>query len=284
MGISGTPDYCHCPSLSYNVRHRRIMEPRPAWYDSVVEESQALVKNQPAGTLVEQGQLRRTKQLRLMELIKGYAIAVKKHGVSAAEQWQNLFPETEEIIYLGLQLGLTRGKAAALAGHSIRTVQKWLQLGLSGYAPFANFRLMIEQIEAMHEIEALGKVEEAAYLEMKTAGTYMRLLERRHPVEAVMPADEPDNELPFNLFTTEELNEYIEKKIIPIRFQRDVIDAVEEETEKIDPEEYERLKQELKEARKKLDESSRLGETAVSKPRTSRRVPKGTKGGSVPVA
>ncbi len=164
--------------------------------------------------------------VRLIAEAEAIPQANRRYNSDAIEQWQGLTPPIEDVICRAVLIGLTRQKAAQLAGFKLSKLKLWLQLGAKGYSPFANFRARFLRLEVASELEATARVELAAATESKAASVYLRLLERRFKV------DEGDDEeyediLPTEQFTVEELQAFVDSKgeIVPRRFTKDYIDA-----------------------------------------------------------
>lgn len=193
------------------------------WYGKV----QAVAPIPEPYPLMAKHKDREARMMSLMDMAAAIPQANRQYGTEAEEQWQGLTPPVEDVVCEAIGLGLTRQKAAQLAGHKLSRLKLWLQLGVKGYSPFANFRMRLLRLEVLSEVDATLRVEQAAAVESKSAAVYLKLLERRYKI-----ADDDDGEfeelLPTEQFTEDELRAFVDSKgeVVPRRFKADYIDSI----------------------------------------------------------
>lgn len=185
------------------------------WYEKI----QAVAPVPPPPSLVRKAKENEGRMIALMDMASSLSQANKRYGSEAIEQWQGLTPPVEDVICEAIALGLSRQKAAQLAGFKLSHLKTWLQLGARGYSPFENFRSRLLRSEVQHELLAMARVEEAAAVESKSAAIYLKLLERRHKADVSEDEELPES-IPVEQFTIEELKAFIDSKgeIVPSRF------------------------------------------------------------------
>lgn len=175
----------------------------------------------PFGSLLASVQAKAEAQFELERASQALAISERRYSASALEQWNGLTPEVEQVIIAAVRLGRSRAVAMKLVGYSTHRLANWLAMGSQGLSPFANFRREFLRAEAVAEMETTSRVEQAAVSELKTAAVFLKLLERRHPSKET-DDDSVGDDLPFDRFTTEELDAYLASggKTVPARFLR----------------------------------------------------------------
>lgn len=175
----------------------------------------------PFGSLLASIQAKAEAQFELERASQALTSSARKYSASAIEQWNGLTPEVEQVIIAAVRLGRSRSVAMKLVGYSTNRLTNWLAMGSQGLSPFANFRREFLRSEAVAEMEITSQVEQAAVSELKTSGVFMKLLERRHPSRET-DDDSVGDDLPFDRFTTEELDTYLASggRTIPARFLR----------------------------------------------------------------
>lgn len=185
------------------------------WYEKI----QAVAPVPPPPSLVRKAKENENRMTALMDMASALSQANRRYGSEAVAQWQGLTPPVEDVICEAIALGLSRQKAAQLAGFRLSQLKTWLQLGARGYSPFENFRGRLLRSEVQHELLALARVEEAAAVESKSAAIYLKLLERRHKADVSEDEELPEN-IPVEQFTIEELKAFIDSKgeAVPSRF------------------------------------------------------------------
>lgn len=185
----------------------------------------------PGQALILASKQREQEIAKLTDMTLAFPEAQKRYSVAEKQQWHGLTPVVEEIVIQAVRTGLPRRRAVAMAGCTLHQLKQWLDMGAQGLSPFANFSVRFHQVEAFDELKATQLVYEAASAEMKTTGTYFRMLERRHKAEDELFDDEKDAALPFDRFTTAELEAYTNSggKTIPDRFKNGVtVDAIQQ--------------------------------------------------------
>lgn len=210
----------------------------------------------PSAALMVDTKQREMEIKKLQDMVAVFAEGQKRYTSGEISSWQGLTPIVEEVIIQALRTGLPRRRAVAMAGISLHKLKQWLDMGEQGLSPFAAFALRFHQVEGFDELKATQLVREAASAELKTAGTYLKLLERRYKPEDEQWDAIGDVELPFDRFTTAELEAYTNSggKVVPDRFKRGVtVDATDwkstSDEENRKDEEIAKLRQELAEAR-----------------------------------
>lgn len=180
---------------------------------------------------------RRDLTAELMEMVAKLPTDTRRYSPSAIRQWNGLTPLVERIIVMAIHLGADRRRAMGLAGKSVKKLQHWLSMGAKGIAPFETFRTRVLQAEGMLQISQLNGIHHAAFLELKTTNVLVSLHERRFA-----DADdgiEAGTDLPFDQFTNEELQAYVNSggQIVPPRFVTgdDVVEGyvITEETDEL---------------------------------------------------
>lgn len=191
------------------------------WYAKIA----AVAPVPPPPSLVRKQAEREKRMMALIDLAAAVPQANRQYGTTAIEQWNGLTPPVEEVVCEAIALGLSRQKAAQLVGFKLAQLKLWLQLGAKNYAPYANFRARLLRAEVQSELIATAVVEEAAAVESRSAGIYLKLLERRYKQD-VSEDEELEADIPTEQFTTEELRAFVDSKgeIVPARFLS--IDAV----------------------------------------------------------
>lgn len=185
------------------------------WYEKI----QAVAPVPPPSSLVRKARENEGRMMALMDMASALSQANRRYGSEAVAQWQGLTPPVEDVVCEAIALGLSRQKAAQLAGFKLSQLKTWLQLGSRGYSPFENFRSRLLRSEVQHELLAMARVEEAAAVESKSAAIYLKLLERRHKADVSEDEELPES-IPVEQFTTEELKAFIDSKgeVVPSRF------------------------------------------------------------------
>lgn len=178
------------------------------------------VVDMPGMEVLVEAKIRQADNARLTDMIANFPDANRRFTPAEIRDWNGLTPVVEAVILQALKVGLPRRRAAAMAGVSLLKLKQWLDMAEKGLEPFANFALKFHQAEGLDEMKALQLVHNAAAAELKTTGTYLKLLERRHAPEDNQWDNNVDA-LPFDEFTVEELRAYTDSggRVVPDRYK-----------------------------------------------------------------
>lgn len=245
--------------MEVNQAMQQLLEaPAKDWYNKLKnkQEDQIVGGSQPAGgQLIIDAVNHRAAARELREMLAALPQAYLRYSEAEMRECDGFVIELRRIAVHAAAMGLSRLDICKLLGLNPKRFMRYLERGLEGEYPYNTFASAFLQAEVLCDLDAESGVRDAIALEYKTAGAAIRMLERRDSRREAEKAVFDD--LPLELFSDSELEDYEKTGKIPLRFKNrkpaDVVDAeiIEEDASHIA---IYRLKMQLAEAEKKIQE------------------------------